>query len=383
MATNIIFYNSALPDSVLIMSEYYYKNYKAGTTLTVKDVYGVNTATLTTYCSNLTAIYTEIMIACACESTASSTPDATLNLVNQAVLYGKLVTASVGTLTAESAVADTHTTTTIGNTAAYSAINAVVGTPDTPIYVLTTAGTGSGQLSTIKSNTVDAVTIYGTFYAEVDNDTKHKIVTGSKLFIVGKAQAQTSIITKNRSELAWEAMYPDITFPVINSYFAGVPGYALFSGTSDSFGASSLVDSALSGGASIYAGYWVVVYSHSTNSWQYRQILSNDATTLTLVGAWTNGTPTGTGLFRIYAREVDCLKDIYFQMWMMTNMKAAHTNSTHFANLTKLIDQNGALANGTAFKQTSQDLGYLNEILAIGKTYLDYIIGGHTLANPA
>jgi len=67
-------------------------------------------------------------------------------LANQYALRAKLLVASQGTYTTESAVADTHTATTIGVTAGFTAINSVVGTPDAPSYVVLSAGTGSGQL---------------------------------------------------------------------------------------------------------------------------------------------------------------------------------------------------------------------------------------------
>ena len=383
MATNICFYTSTIPSSVLLMEEYKYKCNSNGDTLTLKDTAAVNTATLTTYCGNLAAIYTEIFVACPCEASAETTPDATLNLVNQAVLYGKLISASVGTLTAESAVADTHTTTTIGNTA-MAAASALVGTPDSPIYVLTTAGTGSGQLSTIKSNTTAAVTIYGVFYAEVDQTTKYKIVTAPKLYIVGQAQVQSGTVTKNRSELGWTAMYPLITLPLINSYYAGIPGYALKTSTNTSAcGAKTLTDTSLSSGTTEWVGYWVVLYDGTAYGYQYGQIHSHTTTVATLEANWPLGAPTGTGkVYRIYGNEKDCLADIYFNLWFMTNCTAAATNSTQMGYLTKLIDANGALANSTAYKQTFQDLGYLAEVLAIGKSYLNFVQGGVSIAIP-
>jgi hypothetical protein len=381
MATNLIFYDSSLMDSALIMAEYYYKNYHAGDTLTVKNVNGVNTGTLTSYIAGLTdATYTEIVIACACESTADTTPTDTLNLANQYALLAKLVADSQGTLSDEYLAADTHTTTTIGKTGIWD-VSEVVGTPNAPIYAVLTGGTGSGQLSTIKSNTADAATIYGVFYAEPDGTTNFKTLAGSKLFVVGQAQT-LGTVTQNRSELGWTAMYPLITMPVINSYFAGLPGQYLFTGTADSFGAKTLVDSALGASTNLWQHYWVVVYDATTFGYQYGQIASNDATTLTLENNWTDGTPTGTPTFRIFAREKDCLRDIYLQMWIATNMMLVHTSSTHLANLTKAIDVNGALANGTAFKQTLQDYAYVDEICAVGKTYLDFIKGGHTVYVP-
>ena len=386
--TNLIFYNSAKPDSVLLMAEYFYKNHVAGNTLTVKDVAGINTATLTSYCSGLVAAtYTEIVIACACESTAQSTPDATLNLVNQYVLLAKLIVASQGTLSDLYENATTYTATTIGlSTISTWTLNVLAGTPSAPIHIVLAAGTGSGQLSTVKSNTILGVaTIYGTFYAVPDGTTDFKTLTGAKLFMVGQAQVQSGTVTKNRSELGWESMYPGITLPVINSYFAGVPGYALYTGTiTSACGDATLTDSSLGASTDLWKGYYAVVYNASTFGYQYGKILSNTATVITLDANWGNTKPTGTGgVWRIYAREVDCLKDIYLQLWMMTNLTAVNSNSTHLANLTKLIDQNGALANATAFKQTSQDLGYLAECLAIGKDYLDYIRGTWTIMVPA
>lgn len=385
MSTNICFYNSAIPSSVLLKNEAWYKNYKAGNTLTLKDTSGVNTATLTTYCGNLTAIYTEIYIFCACESTAQSTADATLNLVNQAVLYTKLIAGSAGDVSAESAVADTYSATTLGNTA-MAEVNALVGTPDSPIYILTTAGTGgtTGQLSTIKSNTADAATIYGTFYAVPDGTTKYKLISGCKMYVVGSSQVQSATVTKTRAELGWESMYPGITLPVINSYYAGVPGYALYTGTMTSAcGDATLTDSALGSSTNALAGYYAVVYNASTFGYQYGKILSNTATVLTMTANWGRTKPTGTGgVWRLYARERDCLRDVYLQLYLQTNLTVANTNSTMLANLTRLIDNNGALANGTAVYQTNQDLAFLDECLSIGKTYLDFANGGASVALP-
>lgn len=382
--TNLIFFDSTIPSSVLLKNEYYYKCNKAGATLTLKDVTGVATATLGTYIGNLTAIYTEIMIACPCESTSQSTANGTINLTNQAALRLKLISASQGTLTAESAVADTYSATTLGNTA-MAVANALVGTPDSPIYILTTAGTGSGQLSTIKSNTVDAATIYGTFYAVPNGTTKYKIVTGSKLFVVGQAQAQSATVTKTRAELGWAALYPGITLPVINSYYAGVPGYALYTGTMTSAcGDKTLTDSALGASTNQYAGYYAVIYNASTFGYQYGKIASNTATVLTLTANWpdTKGTGTG-GVWRLYARERDCMRDIYLNLWLMTNLTVANSNSTQLAYLARLIDNNGKLADGTAVHQTLQDLDFLeNTVLADGAKYLTFIKGGFTNALP-
>ena len=386
MATNLIFYKSTVPSSLLLYAEYYYKCHAAGITLTAKDVNGVSNTDLGTYISGLVdATYTEIMIASACESTAQSTATDTLNLANQYDLRAKLIVASQGTYTTESAVADTHTATTIGNTAAFTAINSEVGTPDSPNYVVISTGTGNGQLSTIKSNTVDALTIYGVFYAAPDGTSKYKRLSGSKLFVVGQAQAQSATVTKTRAELGWTALYPGITLPVINSYFAGVPGYALYTGTMTSAcGAATLTDSGLGATTNQYAGYYAVVYNATANGYQYGKILSNTATVITLTANWGGSTPTGTGkIWRIYARETDCLKDVYFTLYLMLSMNAVPTNSTHLANLTKLIDNNGSLANGTAYKQTLQDWTFLAYTQMIGKGYHDCLLSGVALSVPA
>ena len=385
MATNLCFYRSTTPSSNLLMQEYYYYCQANGFDLTLKNVNGVTNADLGTYIGTLTdGTYTEIKIFSPCESTTNSTATDTLDLADQYALRAKLITASQGTYTTESAVADTYSATTIGNTDAYSAVNSEVGTPDAPIYVVLSAGTGSGQLTTIKSNTVSVLTVYGTFYAVPDGTTKHKILTGCKLHVVGQAQIQSATVTKTRAELGWTSMYPGITLPVINSYYAGVPGYALYTGTATSAcGAATATDSALGATTNQWAGYWLVIYDATAYGYQYGQILSNTATVITLTANWGLGTPTGTGkVIRIYAREVDCLNDVKFQLWMMTNMTLANSNSTHLANLTKLIDANGALANGTAVYQTNQDLGYLAGCLATGKTYLDFVHGGVSVAIP-
>jgi len=209
-------------------------------------------------------------------------------------------------------------------------------------------------------------------------------LTGSKLFVVGQAQVQSATVTKNRAELGWTAMHSGITLPVINSYYAGVPGYALYTGTMTSAcGDATLTDSALGSSTNALKGYWAVVYNASTKGYQYGQILSNTATVLTMTANWGDTKPTGTGgVWRLYARERDCMRDIWLNLWLNTNLTAVATNSTQLANLTKLIDANGNLANGTACYQTFQDLAYLEEILAVGKTYLEFIKGGFTNALP-
>jgi hypothetical protein len=384
MSTNLCFYKSTIPSSNLLMQQYYYKCLSAGVTLTLKNVNGVSNADLGTYIGTLTdGTYTEIKIFSPCESTANSTATDTLNLANQYALRAKLITASQGTYSTESAVADTYSATTIGNTG-MAEVNALVGTPDSPIYVVLSAGTGSGQLSTIKSNTADVATIHGTFYAVPDGTTKHKILTDCKLHVVGSSQIQSATVTKTRAEIGWESMYPAITLPVINSYYAGVPGYALKTSTNTSAcGAATLTDTSLSAGTTEWVGMWVVIYDATAYGYQYGQILSHSTTVATLTKSWSLGTPTGTGkVYRIYAREKDCLKDIYFQLWMQTNMTLANSNSTHLANLAKLIDANGNLANGTAVRETFQDLAYLSDCLATGKTYLDFVRGGASVAIP-
>lgn len=384
MATNLIFYDSSLADSVVLMSEYYYKNYMAGNTLTVKDVNGLSNSTLGTYIGNLVdATYTEIFIASACEATADTTATDTLNLANQYSLIAKLIADSQGTLSDVYENADVVSATTIGLTTNTWTVNEHVGTPDSPKYVVITGGTGASQLSTIKSNTATTITIYGTFYAVPSSDSDFKILTGSKLFVVGTAQAQSATVTKKRAELGWEAMYPDLTIPLVNYYFAGVPGYAAFEGVSDSFGAATLVDSALGASTNQWAGYFVVVYDATAYHWQYGEILSNNSTTLTLTANWGDGTPTGTPTYRIFAREEDCLKDVYLLCYIMTNMKNITSSSTTLANWTKLIDLNGALANGTAYTKTLQDLDYLNNtVLADGAKYVDWINGEASVAVP-
>jgi len=388
MATyNLIFYNSTVPSSILLMEEYKYKCNANGWTLTCKDVYNITNSTLGTYIGNLTQIYTEIVIASACEATADSTATDTLNCANQYTLLSKLITASQGTLSSEYTNSDTgYAAHAIGLTTAGFTANALVGTPDSPIYCVITGGTGASQLSTIKSNTTTVITVYGTFYAVPSTDSDFKTLTGCKLFVVGQAQVQSATVTKNRSELGWTAMYPGITLPIINVFYAGVPGYALYTGTCTSgCGAATATDSALGATTNQWANYWVVVYDASAYGYQYGKILSNTSTVLTLTANWGNGTPTGTGkILRIYAREIDCLKDVYFTLWMMTNMTAAATNSTQMGYLTRLIDNNGSLANGTAFKQTFQDLDFLNNtVLVTGKTYLDFVHGGVTVSVPA
>lgn len=373
MATeaNLIIYTSASVDSLLAAAAHIQYCNNGGHSYTLKDVAAVVTGDIDTWIGTLSATtYDNIYIDCPCDGAAAT---ASISTTQQYDLYAKLKTASKGTLGDEVSNATTATASTIGDSGETYVANAWANK-----WVYLTGGTGSGQLATVKSNSTTVFTIWGTFATTPDTSTDYKTLTGMKMHMCGTAHtttARTSI--KNITELAWDAVYPNNTIPLILSYRAGTPGYSVISGTTSSIAAGSATDSGASFATNAYAGMYVVEYDASTYPYQYTKIASNTGTALTgtLVDTthyWhRKNTPTGTPTYKIVNSLSDVLNDKYIKYYVLTYLTDL-TDSTVLAEYKRMIDTNGSLNEMPAGRGPVQDVAYIQgTVLPTGKILMD------------
>ena len=380
--TNHLIYSSATAESLAAAYAVYKWHTDNGHTLTVYDIVGIITATLTTYCGTtlVDATYDAIYITAPCEATSQTTPVGTINCTQQYALRAKLKVASQGTLSALIEGATTHTATTIGD----SAITDWTTDLFVDEHILITAGTGANQLSRVKSNTTTVATIRGIFYAVPDATSDFKTCVGMELYLAGKADTNTSAIL-GVTERTWTALYPDNTIPLLLSYFAGYPGYAVQQGTTcTSIGIKTLEHTAQFGSVDSKAGMYVQIYSATTNGYQWGLIESNTANILTLVlRDATHGwnlltTPTGTPAYKIVNQLSDIFNDLYAKYYILTYLTDLSSTAV-LAEFKRIIDVNDTLAILPAGFASIQDVDYIHDtILPTGKKMFDALRLGVT-----
>ncbi len=377
----LIIYNSALATSLLAAAAHIMYANAGGHAYTLKDSYGVSDGDLTTYCGTtlVDATYDDIFLDCVCDGAAATSAISTLH---QYLLYTKLKVASRGSLSAEITNATTATGTTLGDSGETWTVNAY-----TNAWLYLMGGTGTEQIATIKSNTSTVATIWGAAFATTPStDTDFKILTGMSMHMCGLAHTTTAASSViSIPELAWTAVYPNNSIPLIMSYQAGLPGYALYTSTSTTLAAGSLTCSTASWSTDAWAGMYVQIYSASTNSYQYAKITSNTSTvlTLTLMTAttyWSRGlTPTGNAIFKIVNQLSDVFNDEYSKVYIITYLTNL-TNSATLATYQSMIDKNLSLPTLSSKHASVQDIKYVqNTVLIQGRTIFDSLVAGAAL----
>lgn len=363
MATNLLIYSSAVANSLASAYAIIKYDEDAGNTLTLKDLKDVATADVTTYCGTtlLDATYDNIYVVCPCGATSNSTPDGTINLTQQALLRPKLKVASQGTLSAEFSNATTHTTQTIGKTAAGFTADALIGS-----HVLTTGNTGTGQLDYISDNTTTVITIPGVFYPEVDATTDFKYISNMQLYLWGLNLSTTYI-----TERTWAGLYPNNTIPRLLAVLGG-DNYSVLDTTCDSILAGSISLSTASWVTNAYADMYVQIYSATTNGYQYAPIASNTGVKITLSSNW-GSTPTGTPAFKVVKRLANVFRDDYIKWYILTYMTDL-TDGTVLANYKRLVDEVDSIATRPAGSPPVQDLDFFNDTMVVyGSIIQDYV----------
>ena len=351
MATNLLIYSTATEDSILGAFAVIKKNTDDGNTLTLYDITGVATGTISTAIGNLVAAtYDNIYITAPCEATSNTTPVGTINCTQQYTLLAKLKVASQGTLSTLIENADTHTATTIGLAATADwTLDEFVGE-----HIVITAGTGSSQLSEVKSNTTTVATIRGTFYAVPDGTSDFKTLVGVKMYLWGITHTNTSYTaTKSGSERAWDSLYSGLSHDFLSFALSGAGNYSRVTATCSAIGATSLTDSNAPFVASALIGKYVQIYSATTNGYQYGLITANSTTVLTIAAGWNLGlTPTGTPAYKVVDALSFVFKDLKVKYFIKTYMNDV-TSSTCKDIYTRLVDRwgtNGSVPYGRAPK---------------------------------
>lgn len=371
----LILYTSATAPSLLSAAAHITYAVQNGYTYTLKDVAGVSDGDLTTYCGTtlVDATYDEIYVDCPCDTTAAT---ATISTLHQYLLYPKLKVASRGTLGSEITNATTATATTLGDSGETWVVNAYT---NTWIYLM--GGTGTGQLATIKSNTATVATLWGTFATTPSTDTDFKLLSGMSMHFCGLAHTTTAATSvKNPVDLAWGAIYPNNTIPLVMSYHGGQPSFAVHSGTSSAVAASSITQSGAGWTTNQWAGMYVQIYAASTNGYQWGLIASNntDTLTLTLLDAthyWSRlSTPTGTPTFKIvdHAGEIFC--DLYSKYYINTYLTDL-TSTAVLAVYQRMMNKNLSLNTLPHKFAPVQDINFVQQsVLTTGKTIYDALV---------
>lgn len=377
MATNLLIYSTATADALVAAMTVLKKNAENAASLELMNITAIATGDVDTLITDLVAAtYDNIYISAPCEAASSSTAAGTINCTQQMALRAKLKVASQGTLSDEFTTADTFSATTIGATAAGWTASELIGE-----HVILTAHTGADQISEIKDNTTEVITIRGTFFAVPDATTDFKTITGMKLFLYGKTHTD-STLTKNAAQLAWNSLYPGIGYNVLASALGGnLAGYSIVSDTCSAIGATSLTDSDAPFVASALIGKYVQIYSATTNGYQYGLITANSTTVLTIAGGWNLGlTPTGTPAYKVVDSLPMVFRDLYVKYYVNTYMSDPTTSGCR-AEFIRLVDVAGG--NATAFATTGHvatpvgDWDYFaGSVLSKGKIIFDALVKG-------
>lgn len=198
----LVIYNSVDPQSVAgaMLAKLRYHD------CTLKDIYGIATADITTYVNGLSQIYDLII-----NNYDVDTDTGKLSVAQVLILDSKINATAVmtGTATASSSVA-TLTDANSGWT-----VNAYAG-----MYVKTTGGTGLNQVRQIVSNTSQVLTLDSAWTVAIDTNTTFTIMAERDNF--SHTIAATSGQLK-RAILAWqhETLFSGIPEPLLIYKLAG------------------------------------------------------------------------------------------------------------------------------------------------------------------
>jgi hypothetical protein len=371
MATaRLIIYNSAIPDSVLACNIYQYR-YPTTTlnTNTLKDLYGVVTGDIDTWIGTLVAT-TYDDVAVLVNSTVGTATTAMLTNAQVYALRAKLKTANQGTLLKTVDNVDDVGTSKIGKSGETWTVNAY-----TDHYAYIYAGTGSGQIAKIASNTATTATIYGTWTTTPDGTSDLKIYdTDLALQQLGYGTPFTiATRTDGAAKMCWDYCYPGVTEPlIVNVLSSSKFGHGL---TATSLGAAAIN---LVGGFTgyDYTGMWAYAHTGTAGKGAYGQIESNTDDVATLVENWHPTTPTVT-LDILIVNTFDLVgASLNAYYYALKHLNSCVEGSVKFNNWIRMCDYKGTLNDeylSFTGQSPKQDLDYFyNTVLAEGKAANEY-----------
>lgn len=358
MAKQTVFFNKSNVSS-MIAAAVYANMYPASSDNVLKDLDAITTGNITTYVGGLTAdSYDAIYLGCENGVVAAT---GKLSKTQCGTLYLCLKTANRGTVLDTVDNTDIFSVVTIGKTGEGWTVNQWAGK-----WVYIYAGTGSGQLAKIVSNTATTLTIGSNFDVTPDATSDMKIIdTDMKMYEAGNTASGLSAGAR-----MWDTLYPGVTQPLL-VYRVCNDKFAVLKATADSVGNNTLTDTGAFTGLTL-TGYYVYIYSSTLGKHQVRQILSHTDNALTLTANWTVN-PTGTIVYRIVKDLGNAHMDKYSENYVNTYLKDI-TSSSQLAVWQRLIDPYQNADEMDAGQTVPQDYEYLiSEVKTKGKIIEEYI----------
>lgn len=359
----LIIYNSGgTAAQIKAAADCYYKYSDA----TIYDAAGVTTGDITTYIGTLTDDYYHAIFICCTSQAAGAT--GLLSFDQVAALRAKMATGYKGTIV--------DSGTCQGNTTTTDIILAATASGDDDAYngmFIETAGTTAVlRYITDYDGTSTTCVVTDTTVAVTNIDT-YEVYTNDYIYEFGNTNATSG---KTAVLQAWDVLFPDITYPLINAYLGGYL-YCWASGTASTAAAGTITIAATVSVGNratqtqhdtddFYEDMYVYIYSATTGAAQYAQITAYNATTrvATLAANW-GITPTGTIVYRIIDNTSELYYDRAAEIMVKTYMYDIDSATTATLNR-KFIDNDLSLKlPGT--DEVNQDLNYLwTDFLAKG-----------------
>lgn len=368
MAERLIIYSSTGTGSQILAANIALHKYPDAT---AKDITGVTTGDITTYCGTtlVDATYTDIFI---CATTQLAGATGVLSFYQVALLIPKMISTRRGTIERTGTCQTNATVTDIILDAGASAVNDYYN----GMFIVTAVGivkqryiTGytGASVTAVVSTTTTAVTDTSTF------------IVYSSLDYIYQLGNTSAVNGKTACAQAWDLFYTGITYPKLVMALGGYLN-VLCSGTAtavaagtvtlDATGATrglgdrlSLVEMVV---ADSVKDCYVYTYSATTGACQKRKITTSTVTAsvCTLESNW-DVTPTGTVLYRVVSHDdwrvfADRAFDIYVRTkWF--DIDAANT----MYEVEKCIDQYLQLRNSylSAGEAVAQDDFFIDDTI--------------------
>lgn len=178
--------------------------------------------------------------------------------------------------------------------------------------------------------------------------------------------------TKSKCEVAWEALFPNTTKPLVCEY-QGLNVFSDSRGTANTaYTDSTIRDNSKSYTNDAKIGFWAYIVA-GVGTGQSRQIVDNTSNILTVHPNWDK-TPTSTTQYVVKknAESHEIFYDKYTELYVLTYLSDM-SDPTVIANWHKLMDATYNINNATV-GTAQQDMDYLNNtVLAGGKKIFDYL----------
>jgi hypothetical protein len=334
---------------------------------TIKDVNSVTTGDITTYIGTLTdAYYHAIFICCTTQANAASS---LLSFNQVAALRAKMAAGYEGTVVDSGTCQANATVTEIVLASTASASDDTYN----GMFIETTGITAVLRYISDYVGNTRACTTTTTTTAITTTET-YEVYTNDYIYELGNTNATTG---KTACLQAWDVLYPDAQYPLVNHYIGGYL-FAMASGTASAAAAGTITIAAtITVGDrtsqtnhdvdDYYKDMFVYIYSATTGAAQYAKIAAYNATSrvCTLSENW-GIKPTGTIVYRIIDNTSEAFYDKATELMVKTYMYDIDS-AVSMATNKRLIDLYGSLAI-TGTDEPTQDLTYLwNDFLYRGK----------------